>query len=114
MGGAITGAVTGILVGVICLIIGIQNIRGNISMLHSYHINNIKEENKAPFGKAVGKGMIIIAVSLIVYGALYIPAELTQEGVYLTVGNIVLTAGLIAGLGICLYAIKKYNKSIIG
>ena len=114
MGGAISGAIVSILVGIACLVIGILNRKGNISMLHSYHINNITEENKAPFGKIVGTGMFIIAGSLIIYGGLFIPAELTKENIYMTIANVVLVVGLVLGLGICLYAIKKYNKKIVG
>ena len=110
MGGAITGAATGIIVGLICLVIGILN----ISMLHSYHVNNIPEENKKPFGRLVGLGMIIISITLMVYGALFIPAELLENELYLNIGNGVLIGGLVLGLGISLYAIKKYNKKIIG
>ena len=114
MGGAITGAIIGVLVGVICLVIGIQNMRGNVSMLHSYHINNIKEEDKPAFGRAVGLGMVIMSVALIVYGALFIPAELTGNDIYLTVGNAVLAVGLIIGITISLLAIRKYNGKIFG
>lgn len=114
MGGAITGAATGIIVGLICLVIGILNMKGNISMLHSYHVNNIPEENKKPFGRLVGIGMIIISITLMTYGALFIPAELLENELYLNVGNGVLIGGLVLGLGISLYAIKKYNKKIIG
>ena len=114
MAEAITGAIVSIIVGIVCLIIGILNMKGNISILHSYHINNITEENKAPFGKMIGIGMLINAVTLVIYGSLFIPAELTKENVYLTIGNIVLIIGLVLGLGICLFAIKKYNKKIIG
>lgn len=114
MGGAITGAVVSILVGIACLVIGILNMKGNISMLHSYHINHITEENKAPFGKKMGIGMLIIAGSIIAYGGLLIPAELTKENIYLIVANAVLIVGLVVGLGIALYAIKKYNKKIFG
>ena len=114
MGGAIVGASISILVGIVCLVIGIFNIKGNISMLHSYHINNITEENKLPFGRCIGVGMIIISLTLIIYGVLFIPAELTKETIYMTVGNIVLVIGLVIGIVICLYAVKKYNKNIFG
>ena len=114
MGGAITGAITGVLVGIVCFVIGILNIKGNISMLHSYHINNIKEEDRIPFGKLVGKGMIVIAIALVIYGILFIPFELTQNVIYTYVSNCILIVGLVIGLAITLYAIKKYNKKIIG
>ena len=114
MGGAIAGAAIDILIGIVFIVIGILNIKGNVSMLHSYHINNISEENKKPFGKLVGIGMIVIAISLMTCGVLFIPGELTGKGVYVTASNVILFTGLIAGCGICLYAIKKYNKNIFG
>lgn len=114
MVGAILGASICIIAGIACFIIGIFNLKGNISMLHSYHINNIKEEDKLPFGRIVGIGMIIIGVTIIIYGGLFIPAELTKDSIYMTIGNIVITLGLIVGIAIVLYAIKKYNKKIFG
>ena len=109
----ILSCVFSIVVGIVCLVIAILNMCGNISMLHSYHIKNIKEEDKLPFGKRVGLGMIIVGISLITYGALMMVFELTSENIYSVVSNVVLIIGLVIGLGISLYAIKKYNKSVI-
>ena len=113
MGGAIAGAVVCIAVGIACFVIGIANMRGNISMLHSYHVGNIDEEKRLPFGKLIGKGMIVISCAIVAYGGLFIPAELTQDGIYTVIANIVMAVGMVVGLGICLYAIKKYNGRII-
>ena len=41
MGGAIIGTIIDVSIGIAFLVIGILNIKGNVSMLHSYHINNI-------------------------------------------------------------------------
>ena len=114
MVGAIIGASISVLVGIACLVIGILNMQGNISMLHSYHINNVTEENKLPFGRTIGVGMIVVSLTLIIYGVLFIPAELTKESIYMTIGNVVLIIGFVLGIGICLYAVKKYNKNIFG
>ena len=114
MFGAIVGAVISIIIGIACIVIGVLNRKGNVSMMHSYHINNIAEENKIPFGKIVGIGMIIIGISLIVYGILFVIYELTKEDVYTIVSNVLLIVGLIFGILITLYAIKKYNKKIFG
>ena len=114
MEGAILGASVSIVVGIVCLIIGILNMHGNISMLHSYHINNIAEEDRIPFGKKVGTGMIIVSLGLILYGGFLILNEVTKDVIYVNIGNIILAIGLIIGLGISLLAIKKYNKKIIG
>lgn len=114
MCGAIIGASISVLVGIVCLVIGILNMQGNISMLHSYHINNVTKENTLAFGRIIGVGMIVVSMTLIIYGLLLVLAELTKETIYMTIGNVVLIICLVLGIGICLYAVKKYNKNIIG
>ena len=108
------GGILTIIIGIVCIIIGIINKKGNISMLHSYHINNIKEEDKKPFSKLIGTGMIIVGITLVIYGALMIPSIVLENDMYNNIGNIVAIIGMLIGLVICLYAIKKYNKKIIG
>ena len=46
----VSGIVT-FIVGIVVIVIGMKNRNGNISMLHSYHIKNVKEEDKLPFLK---------------------------------------------------------------
>ena len=106
------GGILTIIIGIVCIIIGIINKKGNISMLHSYHINNIKEEDKKPFSKLIGTGMIIVGITLVIYGALMIPSIVLENDMYNNIGNIVAIIGLLVGLVITLYAIKKYNKKI--
>jgi hypothetical protein len=48
------------LVGIVCIVLGISNMKGNISSLHSYHRSRVSEEDRIPFGKKVGLGTIII------------------------------------------------------
>ena len=50
----------------------------------------------------------------IIYGVLFVIYELTKEDVYTIVSNVLLIVGLIFGILITLYAIKKYNKKIFG
>lgn len=40
-----------IIIGLIIIIIGILNMKGNISLLHSYHRKRVKKEDIIPFGK---------------------------------------------------------------
>lgn len=92
-----------VIVGVVCIVIGISNRKGNLSMLHSYHKNNVSEEDRIPFGKLVGLGMIIVGAALAVYGGLSLVSAAA-------IGNAVLIVGLVVGLGLAFYAMKKYNK----
>ena len=88
---------TSIILGVILIVIGILNMKGNISTLHAYHRNRVKEEDKLPFGRMVGVGTIIVGVSLIASGFL---------------GETILIVGLVIGLIPIVVAMFKYNKGI--
>lgn len=101
-----------IAVGAICIVLGILNMRGNISSLHAYHRNRVAEEDRLPFGKKVGLGTVICGVSLIAFGALEAVAERTGNQTFTIAGTVVLIAGLAAGLGLSFWAMKKYNKGI--
>ena len=57
-----------IIKGLIIIIIGILNMKGNISLLHSYHRKRVKKEDIIPFGKKVGIGNIIIGITIILAG----------------------------------------------
>ena len=107
-------AIIGIIIGIACIVIGVLNMKGNIKMLHSYHTNNIKEEDKIPFGRLVGIGTLVIGISLIIYGSLNVAYTINQNNLFVVLSNILLVIGLIIGICICLFAIKKYNKKIIG
>ena len=99
-------------VGVVCIVLGIQNCRGNISSLHSYHRNRVSEEDKPKFARLVGIGTIIAGASCAVMGALSFLSEKLQNAAYMTAGSVALAVGLVVGLGISFYAMIKYNKGI--
>ena len=101
-----------LIIGVICILIGISNRKGNLSLLHSYHRKRVSEEDKLPFGKLVGLGMIVIGAALILAGVLTYLAGSLQADVWAVVSEVVLIAGLVIGLGISFYAMKKYNGGI--
>ena len=100
------------LIGAMCIVIGILNSKGNISMLHSYHTHRVSEENRIPFGKMVGIGTIIIGIAVMVCSIFSIIAICTENPLLNTIGMIILTIGLIIGIGISFYAMFKYNKGI--
>lgn len=98
--------------GLLICIIGVINMRGNISSLHSYHRHRVTEENVKPFGKLVGLGTLIIGLAMIVFGILFLIFEKTGIELLSTVGTVVLIAGIVAGIIISIYAMKKYNGGI--
>ena len=85
---------------------------GNISSLHRYHRHRVSEENKKPFGRLVGLGTLIVGVALMVFGGLMFVFEQTALQIILVIASIILIAGVVVGLAISFYAMKKYNGGI--
>ncbi len=100
------------LVGVVCIVLGISNMRGNISSLHSYHRHRVSEENRIPFGKQVGLGTIIVGIGIIVFSVLSYVTLYTENNFFILVGTAFLIIGIILGLVMCFLAMIKYNKGI--
>lgn len=98
--------------GVFVSILGIINMTGNISSLHWYHRQRVTEENRKPFGKLVGLGTLMIGLSMIIFGILFLIFEQTQLESLVIIGVIELIVSFIAGLTISFYAMKKYNGGI--
>ena len=94
-----------LILGVFICVLGITNIKGNISTIHSYNRRKVKEEDIPKYGKAVGTGTVIIGASMIVS---YFVATFWSE---VAMGVIIL-ASCIVGLAFILYAQFKYNKGL--
>ena len=107
-----TAYIMPIFLGVVCIIIGISNMRGNISSLHSYHTKRVSDEDRVPFGKTVGLGTIICGAGIIVFGIFNTIAHYTQISTFTLIGSISLAVALIPGIALILYAMFKYNKGI--
>ena len=106
------GNIVTFLVGVVCIVLGISNMRGNISSLHSYHRSRVSEEDRIPFGKQVGLGTIIVGIGIIVFSVLSSVTLYTENDIFILVGTAILIIGIILGLIICFHAMIKYNKGI--
>ncbi|MBR2891461.1 MAG: hypothetical protein IKC22_03675 [Bacilli bacterium] len=98
--------------GILVSILGIINMTGNISSLHWYHRKRVTEENRKPFGKLVGLGTLIIGLSMIVFGILFLIFEQTQLQAFVIIGVIELIVSIIVGMFVSFYAMKKYNGGI--
>ena len=94
-----------IIIGLVLVGVGVFNMKGNISLLHSYHRKRVKKENIISYGKKVGIGNIIIGITIIVAGCLRILN-------YTYISNIILGIGFIIGCILIFYAMFKYNKGI--
>lgn len=90
--------------GLFLSVVGIINIKGNISTIHSYNRRNVKEADIPKYGKAVGTGTLIIGVALILgFIALFWSADAMA---------LIILPGVIVGLGFMLYGQFKYNGGV--
>ena len=100
--------ITELAVAAIIIVMGIINLKGNISTLHSYHRARVKAEDVKPFGRLMGIGTIIIGVDIIINSiANYIGGK-----IIVLIGTAILFLAIAIGIVICFYALKKYNKGI--
>lgn len=100
------------IVGIICIVIGVSNMHGNISSIHSYHRQRVSEEDRIPFGKGVGLGTVIIGIGIIVFSVLSAVTLYADNQVFVLIGTIILIACIIVGLVISFRTMIKYNKGI--
>ena len=100
------------IVGALCIFLGISNMKGNISSLHSYHRNRVSEEDRIPFGKKVGLGTLLIGIAILLFGAFTAVTLYTENELFTLIGTGILIVGILVGLGISFYAMIKYNKGI--
>ena len=100
------------LLGIVCIVIGILNVLGNVSMLHAYHRKRVSAEDLPAFARLIGIGTILCGVGLLMMGAFTTLAERLGAPIYETVGSGILIGALVIGLGISFFAMIKYNKGI--
>ena len=101
-----------VIAGLVVIILGLQNMKGNISTLHRYHRKRVSEEDRIPFGRKVGLGSIIVGCALIIKACLQFVAEKKNILVLDTLGTVILIVGLAVGFIIIIYAMTKYNKGL--
>lgn len=87
--------------------ISIAIYKGKTDLIHDYH--QTKVTDKSAYGKAFGKAMFVVSVSLLLSG---IAALFGDIGIAATLSLGVLFIGLIIGI-ICIIAVQiKYNKGL--
>jgi len=100
------------MVGVLCIVLGIGNMRGNLSSLHSYHRHRVSEEDRLPFGRLVGLGTVTVGASIVILDIAMVISSYTGNQVFTVIGAVVAVLGIAVGLSMSFYAMKKYNKGI--
>ena len=93
-----------VLGGIISLL-GCLNIKGNVRSIHWYNRRKVMEQDLPKYGKAVGRGTLIIGISCVVTAILQM--LFSQDAFYYIV-----VIGCVIGLGFILYGQLKYNHGI--
>ena len=92
-------------VGIVCAVLGLLLWKKEkIGLLHDYHYDNVVEADKPAFCALSGIGMLVIGIGLLVTAVLL--AVTDHPASFLA-----FAAGFAVGLGLLLYAGKKYNTT---
>ncbi len=97
--------ITLLAVGIVLIVLGIVNMTGNISTVHSYNRKKVKEEDIPKYGFFVGLGTVTVGVGITVNFVLML-LELSFASLF------VLIPAVGAGIGLILYAQFKYNGGL--
>lgn len=94
-----------LIIGGILTLLGIINMKGNISTIHWYNRRKVKEQDIPKYGKCMGVGSVIMGVALIVSAILEFPFKSNLS-------DYLILCGCFAGFAVMLYGQFKYNKGI--
>ncbi|MBQ1934605.1 MAG: hypothetical protein II370_06360 [Clostridia bacterium] len=81
--------------------------RGKTELIHDYH--QVKVKDKAAYGRAFGKAMLVIALSMLLSGVIALFGE--AEAIVM-ISLTVLVLGMGIGIGCILAVQKKYNNGL--
>ena len=101
-----------IFVGILLIVIGILNMRGNISTLKRRHRRRVAPEDLKPFAKLIGIGTIVIGIGILLMSLFAFLSENMENPALTTVGATLLIASAVVGLVLQFYAVIKYNHGI--
>ena len=87
--------------------ISIAIYQGRTGLIHDYH--QTKVTDKAAYGKAFGKAMLVVSISLLLSGILGLFGD---SEVMAMIAVAVLLIGLFIGIALIVAVQKKYNKGV--
>ena len=103
----IAGSIIDFAVGLTCIILGLLIWKKQkISILHSYHYKNVKQEDIPAYTRLMGIGNIIIGAGICLTGLLNIACPKAWW--------IPMVGGFVVGFIIIYKSQKKYNGSVMG
>lgn len=98
------GDIALLVIGLLIVVLGVVNMRGNVSTIHWYNRMRVKEEDLPQYGKVLGLGTIVIGVGMIFA---YLMTLWNEHYVshFLIISSVI-------GFLIMLYGQLKYNNGI--
>ncbi len=91
--------------GIFLVVLGIVNVRGNISTIHWYNRRRVSEVDRPSYGRYMGAGTIVVGGTLVLVALLqHLLGEIVTTAIVLV--------GCAVGIALMLYAQFKYNKGI--
>ena len=91
--------------GIICVLLGIFNMCGNIGTIHWYNRRKVTKENQKAYCMLVGLGTLIIGMTMI------FAAVIRALGA-IEVSGLIIGVGFLIGMAFILYAQFKYNRGL--
>ena len=100
----IVGFIVELAIGLLCVVLGLVIwIKRKVSLVHTYHYKNVKQEDLPAYTRLLGIGLILIGVGICVTGLL----NLFESAFWW----IPMAVGFVAGFIVMSIAQKKYNGS---
>ena len=93
-----------LILGIFISALGVINIKGNVSTIHSFNRRNVKEEDIPQYGKTVGTGTLVSGAALILA---YLAAFWNEAAI-----DYIVLPAMAIGLILILYGQIKYNHGI--
>ena len=93
--------------GAVILGVGIAVFRGRTNLIHDYHQENVKPEDRLRYGRAMGVGLLVLAAALLSSGIL---ALCLTEGSKIPL--LALFGGIAVSIVLLIRAQRKYNGGI--
>ncbi len=94
-----------IVLGLLLILMGILNLRGDLSSIHWYNRRKVAAEHRSAYGRCMGAGSAAIGGGLLLTGLLQLARPM--EAWYW-----IALLGVILGLGLMLYGQFRYNRGI--
>lgn len=99
-----------IVVGIVLCILSVCLYTGDIELLHSYHRENVKEEDRKALGISTGLSLLVGGLGAILSGLL---ALIFRENINSYIVLAILFGSLLISIVLLFIFIKKYNGKII-